>query len=179
MKLKDMKKGKIYQEGYKYLWTNNRKSYLTILFLLALIILIALIGHAFRKQEKITVKFLNQSTAYAQTIKELSVKPEELSEHDQIAYYIKQVFGKDSSKAFELLQDCGENHALNPLAKNYNNDIYNSIDWGVFQINDHWQGVTNPAFLTDWKINVQMADNIYTRDHHSFKLWTGGRKCGI
>ncbi len=98
------------------------------------------------------------------------------TEREQIDAYIAEVFGNDADK-FNSVLDC-ENHARNPLAKNYNDDKYNSIDWGIAQINDHWQGVTNPAFLTDWKINILMAHNIYTRDG-SFKLWTCGRKLGI
>src|SRR6185312_8484633 len=50
------------------------------------------------------------------------------TEHDQIIAYIKQVFRKDSDKAFELL-NC-ENHALNPLAIN-DNTIWGGVgrDW--------------------------------------------------
>ena len=100
-----------------------------------------------------------------------------------VAEYIIQVFGNDAPKAFKLLKGngiCGgENGSLNPYARNYNNDQFGSIDYGVFQINDHWQGVSNSNFLFDYKINVLMAHNIYTRDNNSFKLWTGGRCQGI
>ena len=100
------------------------------------------------------------------------------SEHDQIASYIKEVFGKDSDKAFKLLS-C-ENSALNPKALN-DNTTWGGVgkDYGVFQINNKWQGVSNEAFLYDWRTNIDMAYSIYSRDGYSFKLWTCGRKLGI
>jgi len=101
-----------------------------------------------------------------------------VTEHDQIIAYIKEVFGQDADKAFELL-NC-ENHALNPFALN-DNEAWGGVgkDYGIFQINNKWQGVTNEAFLYDWKINILIAHNIYTRDGNTFKLWTCGRKLGI
>lgn len=96
---------------------------------------------------------------------------------DQIRDDIKNVFGQYADKAFKLLS-C-ENSSFNPNAKNVNSDQWNSTDWGVFQINDHWQGVSNKAFLQDPAINIRMAYNIFSRDGYSFKLWTCGRKLGI
>jgi ABC-type transporter Mla maintaining outer membrane lipid asymmetry permease subunit MlaE len=100
------------------------------------------------------------------------------TEHDQIANYIIEVFGDDAPKAFRLLE-C-ENHALNPNAVN-DNTTWGGIgqDIGVFQINTVWQGVSNKAFLYDWRTNVDMAHNIYIRDGSSFKLWTCGKHLGI
>jgi hypothetical protein len=100
------------------------------------------------------------------------------SEHSQIVNYITEVFGADAPKAFQLL-NC-ENHALNPLAVN-DNTTWGGIgqDIGIFQINTVWQGVTNRAFLYDWRTNIDMAHNIYTRDGSTFKLWTCGRELEI
>lgn len=100
------------------------------------------------------------------------------TEHQQIINYINEVFGKDAPKAFKLLTECGENKALNPLAVNWNNDQYNSQDFGVFQINNHWQGVSG-RFLKNWKVNIEVAHQIYTESGNNFHLWTGGRKCQI
>lgn len=98
--------------------------------------------------------------------------------YDEIKAYIYQVFGQDGgNKAMKLLS-C-ENHSLNPNATNYNSDSVGSIDRGVFQINNYWQKIDNPAFLYDYKINVLIAHNIYVRDGYSFKLWTCGRELRI
>lgn len=100
------------------------------------------------------------------------------TEHEQIVAYIKEVFGSDSDKAFKLLS-C-ENHALNPKALN-DNTSWGGIgqDLGIFQINTVWQGVSNKAFLYNWRINIDIAHDIYVRDGKQFKLWTCGRKLGI
>lgn len=96
---------------------------------------------------------------------------------DPIEKDIKLVFGKYYPQASMLL-DC-ENHARNPKAVNHNSDSIHSNDYGIFQINDHWQGVSNKAFLEDYDINIRIAYNIFSRDNYSFKLWTCGRKLGI
>lgn len=99
------------------------------------------------------------------------------TEHDLIVAEINQVFGKDAPKAFKLLS-C-ENGRLNPNAVNTNTDTYQSKDYGIFQINNHWQGVTNVAFLTDYHINIRMAYNIYTRSGNTFKMWSCGQRLGL
>lgn len=104
-----------------------------------------------------------------------------VTEHQEIINNIYDVFGKDSDKAFKLLKGngvcSGENGSLNPNARNWNSD--GSVDYSVFQINDRWQGVSNPAFLFDPKINIDMAYNIYKRSGNTFKMWTGGKCQGI
>lgn len=112
--------------------------------------------------------------AYALVIPTATPTPDE---HQEIRDYIIQVFRKDSDKAFKLL-NC-ENHALNPKAMN-DNTKWGGVgrDWGVFQINDKWQGVSNVAFLTDYKINIDIAHNIYVRNG-DFHLWTCGRNLKI
>lgn len=91
---------------------------------------------------------------------------------------IKQVFGKYADKAFKLLE-C-ENRSLDPFAVNYNEG---STDYGIFQINDYWQGIRHKGkaeqFLFDTSINIRIAWRIFEDDGYSFKLWTCGRKLGI
>lgn len=106
-------------------------------------------------------------------------------EPDTPEEYIKYVFGKDSDKAFLLLKGngtkdaCAENRYLNPKAKNDNTEWGGrGIDWGVFQINDSWQGV-NPKFLLNWKVNIEVAHQLYVENGNSFKLWTCGKVYGI
>lgn len=100
------------------------------------------------------------------------------SEQEEIIAYVKEVFGKDAHKAFKVLS-C-ENSALNPKAVNgAGNTPAGSLDMGLFQINNYWQKIENKAFLFDYKVNTQIAHNIYTRDGNSFKLWTCGRRFGI
>lgn len=98
-----------------------------------------------------------------------------LSQRQIIENEIKDVFGQYSPKALQLLT-C-ENGNLWPNAVNSNTD--GSRDFGIFQINNKWQGVSNEAFLLDFHINIRMAYNIFSRDHYSFKLWTCGRRMGI
>lgn len=104
--------------------------------------------------------------------------PTPTTQYQDIKKDIFQVFGKDADKAM-LLLSC-ENKGLNPTAIN-DNTKWGGVgqDIGIFQINNHWQGVSNKAFLEDPAINIRMAYNIYSRDGHSFKLWTCGRKFGI
>jgi hypothetical protein len=95
---------------------------------------------------------------------------------------IKEVFGEHYSKAMLLLKGngkpgaCAENRALNPEALN-DNTKWGGVgkDWGVFQINDHWQGVRNTRFLKDPAINIRIAWRIYEDNGYSFKLWTCGK----
>jgi len=100
------------------------------------------------------------------------------SEHDKIVNEIKLVFGSYSDKAFQLLTSpvCHENGKLNPQAVN-DNTSWGGVgkDYGIFQINDKWQGVSNTNFLTDWHINIRMAWNIFQRSGYSFKMWSCGK----
>jgi len=100
------------------------------------------------------------------------------TEHDRIVGYIKQVFGSDSDKAFELLTSptCHENRSLDPDAVNVNTD--QSQDVGIFQINTKWQGV-QPKFLRNWQVNILIAKQLYVDDSRSFRAWTCGKELGI
>jgi len=98
---------------------------------------------------------------------------------------IYAVFGEEHfDKAMLILtsDSCHENKTLDPKAvnKNYTKDgKVASIDYGIFQINDHWQGVTNANFLFDTDINIRMAWNIYKNSDFTFSRWTCGKKLGI
>jgi hypothetical protein len=115
--------------------------------------------------------------------------PKPTSEQEKIEKEIKEVFGEHAEKAFLLLKGkgpgtCRENYELNPKAVGRNlvkgqPGVYSSSDYGVFQINDKWQGVTNTRFLFDYKINIRMAWRIYEDNGYSFKLWTCGKAYGI
>lgn len=95
---------------------------------------------------------------------------------------IKQVFGGYYPKAMLLLKGdgsknaCAENRGLNPKALN-DNTTWGGVgkDYGVFQINDRWQGITNTRFLYDPKINIRLAWRIFEDNGYSFKLWTCGK----
>lgn len=88
---------------------------------------------------------------------------------------IRLVFGEHADDALKVLK-C-ENASLNPKAKNDNRPIGGKgFDVGIFQINDHWQGVSNHRFLEDPSINIRIAWNIYKTNGYSFERWTCGRK---
>jgi len=109
------------------------------------------------------------------------------NEHDTIACYITEVFGEHATDAFKVLEgrgECGgENGGLNPFAVNTNwsktPGVVDSKDYGIFQKNNKWQGVTNTAFLFDWRTNINMAWVIYKNSGYNFHLWTGGSCQGI
>lgn len=100
-----------------------------------------------------------------------------LTEHEQIVNYIYDVFGKDADKAFMVLS-C-ENKGLNPNAI-HDNEKWGQgkgKDYGIFQINDHWQR-TQGKFLLNWKVNIEIAHQLYV-ENGDFHLWTCGRQFGI
>lgn len=98
-------------------------------------------------------------------------------ENQEIREMIKEVFGEHADKAFKLLS-C-ENAKLNPKAINTaGNTPKGSKDVGVFQINEHWQGV-NAKFLLDPELNIRIAWKIYKDSGYSFKMWSCGKKLGI
>ena len=112
-------------------------------------------------------------------VKEVLVTPTPPIEHatsqqDAIINEIREVFGKDSDDAFRILS-C-ENKGLRPDAVNTNTD--GSKDYGIFQINNKWQGVTNVSFLTDWKINVNMAKRIFD-GRGNWSAWACAKKVGL
>lgn len=94
---------------------------------------------------------------------------------------IEEVFGKYSEKAFKLLK-C-ENSKLDPTAFNINNDSVGSKDYGIFQINDYWQGIRHQGkaeqFLFDPSINIRIAWRIFEDSGYSFNLWTCGKRLNI
>lgn len=97
---------------------------------------------------------------------------------------IREVFGVHADKALMLLRGngpgtCHENGNLDPTITNKNTDALKTIDYGVFQINSHWQGVSNTKFLLDPGINIRIAYRIFVDDGYSFKQWSCGRALNI
>lgn len=103
-------------------------------------------------------------------------------EPDTPEEYIKYIFGEDADKAFLLLKgndECGgENFNLEWDAQNYNDDPQKSVDIGIFQINEYWHKI-NRKWLFNWKINIEIAHQLYKENGDSFKLWTAGKCLGI
>ena len=103
---------------------------------------------------------------------------------------IKEVFGEHFDKAMLLLKGdgkegaCAENRSLNPNSLN-DNTWWGGTgkDYGVFQINDYWQGIRHEGkaeqFLFDPHINIRIAWRIYEDSGYSFHLWTCGKVYGI
>lgn len=109
------------------------------------------------------------------------------TQQQKIINDIYSVFGKvDGDKFLFILTHgkpntaCprGENPTLDPYARNWNNDQYGSIDYGIGQINDHWQGVTNTDFLFDYDINIRLAHKIFEK-WGNFQAWTCGKVWGL
>ena len=99
------------------------------------------------------------------------------SEQHEIAAFVREVFGQDSDRAFQLLA-C-ENAKLNPRAVNVaGNHPTGSRDIGVFQINEYWQE-TQGKFLFNWKVNVLVAKQLFDESGGSFRLWSCGMRLGI
>lgn len=102
---------------------------------------------------------------------------EKSSLYEEIDAEIKRVFGEDYDKA-KIVLSC-ENSSLNPEAVNTaGNYPEGSRDIGVFQINEYWQA-TQGKFLFNWKINIQIAHQLFMENGRQFNLWTCGRKLGV
>lgn len=120
--------------------------------------------------------------AYAPTIEKAYAKPIVLvtptpDPKNLINQEIREVFGKDSDKAFRLLS-C-ENASHNPDAVNTaGNFPKGSRDIGVFQINEHWQA-TQGKFLFNPSINIRIAKQLFDENGKTFHLWTCGRRLSI
>lgn len=173
------------RRGYnKFKRSKDRK---ITLFWLALTIVSCLVLNYMRiEHERQELSFDFQVQAMAQnTFNSIPATPsakvepevEKSPNYEAIKADIYHVFGKDADKAM-LVLSC-ENKGLRPDAVNHNNDSIKSTDYGIFQINDHWQGVTNVAFLKDPAINIRMAYRIYVNNGRSFERWTCGRKFGV
>lgn len=97
------------------------------------------------------------------------------SQQEQIVAFIKQTFGEDSEDAIAIAK-CES--GLRPNAINHNTDANQTTDYGVFQINDHWQGVDNTNFLFDYKINILMAKAIFD-GRGNWSAWVCAQKLGL
>lgn len=158
---------------------NNNKTLRDVVILTGIIMLAGFLGAKFQKQ-------INENTdlrvrlAHAETIEEkvVYVAPETVED------YIKYVFEEDADKAFLLLKGrgdgtCAENRYLDPNALNDNTEWGGrGKDWGVFQINDSWQKVQS-KFLLNYKVNIEIAHQLFEENGKSFKLWTCGKVYGI
>jgi hypothetical protein len=100
-----------------------------------------------------------------------------VNEKQQIINYIISTFGKYSDDAIAIAK-CES--GLNPRALNDNTKWGGvSQDLGVFQINKKYQGVTNSEFLYDYKINTNIAWNIFQNRGYNWGAWTCSRTLGI
>jgi hypothetical protein len=97
--------------------------------------------------------------------------------------YIKEVFGKDSNKAFLLLKGngekggCAENRNLDPKAVN-DNRTWGGVgrDVNIFQVNDVYHPVVELNLENDWKANIRYAKKMFDNDGETFsKRWTCGK----
>ena len=171
---------------------NQKKEFRAKLILILLVLVSAVLTKGLYAQDSYGVSpspiVSPVATVSVETREEIPT-PTPTSEQEKIEKEIKEVFGEHAEKAFLLLKGkgpgtCRENYELNPKAVNRNwvkgkSGVYSSSDYGVFQINDKWQGVTNTRFLFDYKINIRMAWRIYEDSGHSFGLWTCGKAYGI
>lgn len=133
-------------------------------------------------QESREASIAETVTGFGQLVREVEVEKIVYDTPKTIEEKIRAKFGKHSDKALLLLTGpgCAENRSLNPKATNQNPG---SIDRGVFQINDKWQGFAHQGkanqFLYDPDINIDIAWRLYEDSGYSFKLWTCGRYHGI
>lgn len=164
---------KRYESKSKRFLDISGKTWVSILIIVIVTFILAYIAWYGNQVDKTNKLF--GSLVYAKT-KDYT-KTDSVSEHDQIKNYISQVFGGQSDKAFTLLS-C-ENKSLNPNAVN-DNTTWGGVgqDIGVFQINNTWQK-TQDKFLLNWKINIEIAKQLFDENGGHFSLWTCGRNLGI
>jgi hypothetical protein len=104
-------------------------------------------------------------------------KPAKLTtEQEEIIAFIKQTFGKDADEAIQIAR-CES--GLRPNAVNHNTDSAQTIDYGLFQINNHWQEIDNTSFLFDYKINTLMAKKIFDNRGGNWSAWACATKLGL
>lgn len=153
----------------------KKKAWLSILFLIILCAILEIpiiLANEYQKKLDALSDSLSVRKVYAASFEEPQTQEE------QIRAYIVEVFGaNDAKKAFQLLK-C-ENGRLNPNAVNTTgNTPAGSRDIGVFQVNEFWQK-TQGKFLFNWKINVEIAHQLYRENGNTFKLWSCGRNLSI
>lgn len=154
----------------------QRGTWASIILVIAFFSLPVTASYIARQYER-KYEMLNNTVAIAsyKSPEQFIEKP--TTEQQQIMAYIDEIFAEDADKAYQIL-GC-ENAALNPDAVNTaGNSPAGSRDIGVFQINEYWQK-TQGKFLFNWKINVEIAHQLYEENGKSFKLWTCGRKLNI
>ena len=121
----------------------------------------------------------------AQDIKEASASatPKEV-EYSPVEEDIRLTFGVYADKAILMLRGngdgsaCsrGENHELDPLAKNDNTSWGGlGVDRGIFQISSYYHPDVTDAEAYDYKFNIAYAYKMFVRDGYSFREWTCGR----
>lgn len=148
---------------------------------IAFLILTAVVGydiaHTPTPAPKIDIYVINSGEKQA-------IEPTTISQGSKIEAYIKQKFGRYSTKAFILLQGkgegtCAENRNLDPNAVN-NNTIWGGVgrDCGVFQVNDVYHPFSCEQ-LKDYKTNIDYAYRMFVNDNHTFTRWTCGKYYGI
>jgi len=135
--------------------TTSKTSVLYLLILL--VVVVTPLAYFQHKTQSLALKSIYQEgliidKAYAEgkaetQISSVSPSPEPYtSEQDQIIAYIKEVFGKDAGQAIEIAR-CES--GIRAEAINHNTEQRQTTDYGLFQINDHWQGINNTSFLFD------------------------------
>jgi len=63
-----------------------------------------------------------------------------------------------------------------------NKDKWKSRDYGLFQLNDHWQGNRVGGDVEQFKnpeTNVKIAYNIWSESGNSWRLWSTAKKLGL
>lgn len=162
------------------LFHNNKGTFRSVIVLTFIMAIVFAFGMKWQGKtnqvESLTVRL---AKAESKPIEVVYIEP------STVESYIKYVFGNDAPKAFMLLKGdgskdaCAENRTLNPDALNDNTSWGGKgKDWGVFQINDKWQGVQS-KFLLNYKVNIQIAHQLFEENGKSFKLWTCGKVYGI
>lgn len=158
-------------------WGLRLKTWRDILFVVLIVFLASQVFLRLARAERPLISPLSM-TAFAGESEDPADLMIDTPEKQEIIAYVRQVFGKHADKGFKVLS-C-ENASLNPKAVNgAGNTPEGSLDLGLWQINDYWQGVSNKRFLFDYKINTHIAWNIYEANGYTFERWTCGRKLGV
>ena len=166
-------------KGSGYKWQRFPAWSAILILLLSLVLLVMAISPFFSTPD---TELLNPVWGPGKQVIRVKVQAAELSEQDVIKNYIRSVFKEDYDKAMTLL-GC-ENARLNPSAINDNSLVGGrGKDYGIFQINDQWNGITHEGkasqFLLDYRINTNIAYRLYIDNGSNFHAWTCGRKLGI
>ena len=163
------KKGSNQYKNKYYNWLGlSKKVYHDILWLFLLVLILSWSFYLFYKPPELISAVMDQyPSGVCGTCMKPSSHPETYKQ--QVLKYIVDKFGDDAPDAIVLLRKC-ENSTFGMDRVNTNKN--GTKDFGTFQINSIHAKRYGTGFLNNWRINVDVAYEIYKSRSNTFGAWT-------